>query len=28
MEQARKHIAAGDYNAWKNIMVKKLQTRL
>ena len=26
--EARKHIIAGDFVAWKNIMVKKVQTRL
>jgi len=26
--EARKHIAAGDFNAWKNLMVKKLETKL
>jgi queuine tRNA-ribosyltransferase len=26
--EARKHIIAGDFATWKNIMVKKVQTRL
>jgi queuine tRNA-ribosyltransferase len=28
MRQAREHIIAGDFLAWKNIMVKKLSNRL
>ena len=28
VREARKHIAAGDYNAWKDVTVKKIMTRL
>jgi len=26
--EARKHILAGDFNSWKSVMVKKLETKL
>ena len=28
VREARKHIAAGDFNAWKDVTVKKIMTRL
>ncbi len=28
VNQARKHIKAGDFNAWKNIVVKKLESKI
>ena len=28
MRQAREHILAGDYHSWKEVMVKRLETRL
>jgi len=28
VDETRKHILAGDFSSWKNVMVKKLATRL
>ena len=28
VEQAREHIKAGDFSVWKDMMVRKLDTRL
>ena len=28
VRQAREHILAGDYHSWKEVMVKRLETRL